>query len=384
VLAAINRHLFDIKVPHFTTIRSWIYKIGLYELKKPLEKAEDWIWIADETIEMGALRCLAIIGVRFCQKGDDLTLEHKDMQLLNLYTGCGLTAKMIEDQFREAEKRTGKPLQILIDGGANLKKAAKDYSLSSGSIIIQDINHKVALLLEKELNKHEMWHKFLENMTSTKRALKQTKLCGLMPPTLRAKQRYMGADLLIDWADRIEKIVEENIEDIDLQKHLGWVKEFSLSLAKWRQMIAALRIVKEKVRVQGYSQNNYQEIKIAFEPYKCNFIDKLLSLIEEEVIKGEGRRMMGSTEVIESIFGKYKEINQVKGQGITINILGMGTFIGKKSKELIEQAITSCSAKKVWKWGKDQVKATIASVKRKFYVKKWNKNCENFPLTIVA
>jgi hypothetical protein len=66
--------------------------------------------------------------------------------------------------------------------------------------------------------------------------------------------------------------------------------------------------------------------------------------------------LIGSTEVIESVFGKYKSI--IEGlRGITRNILGICTFVGRKKnvqeiKESMENRpyFKSCEVceKKIW------------------------------------
>jgi hypothetical protein len=38
------------EVPSPTSVRSWLLRIGLYQLQRPLEKAGDWVWIVDHTV----------------------------------------------------------------------------------------------------------------------------------------------------------------------------------------------------------------------------------------------------------------------------------------------------------------------------------------------
>lgn len=52
------------EVPSPTTVRSWLLRIGLYQLERPLEKADDWVWIVDHTVQIGELKALLIVGLR--------------------------------------------------------------------------------------------------------------------------------------------------------------------------------------------------------------------------------------------------------------------------------------------------------------------------------
>ena len=44
---------FNIESPHYSTIRQWLGRIGLYELNREKEQLQDWICIVDLTLELG-------------------------------------------------------------------------------------------------------------------------------------------------------------------------------------------------------------------------------------------------------------------------------------------------------------------------------------------
>ena len=49
--------------PSFTCIRKWLGRIGMYELQREKEYRDDWIFIADFTIELGKKKAFVILGV---------------------------------------------------------------------------------------------------------------------------------------------------------------------------------------------------------------------------------------------------------------------------------------------------------------------------------
>lgn len=54
-------------------------RIALYQLERPKELADDWIWIVDHTVEIGPEKCLVVLGVRVRDlppPGECLRLEH--------------------------------------------------------------------------------------------------------------------------------------------------------------------------------------------------------------------------------------------------------------------------------------------------------------------
>ena len=44
--------------------RNWLLRLGLYELARPKEQADDWAWIMDHTLQLGPYKSLVIVGVR--------------------------------------------------------------------------------------------------------------------------------------------------------------------------------------------------------------------------------------------------------------------------------------------------------------------------------
>ena len=56
---------FDFPVPHFTTVRFWLLRLGHYNLSRSKEQGDDWVWIIDHSNQIGQEKCLVILGVRF-------------------------------------------------------------------------------------------------------------------------------------------------------------------------------------------------------------------------------------------------------------------------------------------------------------------------------
>lgn len=389
VLSIINEHITFCSTPHYSTIRLWIYRLGLYELMKPLQQRGDWAWIQDEVIDIGAVRCLVIVGVPINNKKDDLILSHDDVQVIGITPTVGLTGEAVTNELKKCEKRTGKPLQIINDGAANLKKGTRDYINGGSTLQIQDITHKMALLLEKSFKSDKKWMDLLAGMSLSKRKVKQTELAGIMPPNLRDKARYMGADVIVKWGANIEYVVNNELQHNKIQKYFGWIKEFSTALENYREKIEISKIVKEVIRKEGYSQYSYKKIRKILSEMASNenrdLINKALTVVLEEVskLKDNPIRVIGSSEVLESIFGKFKYISKNSNQGITANILSIGAFVGRKEQTDIQTALEMCSVKDLTKWLVNALGKTVCSVRSLFFGKR-NKNCENNFEKVVA
>ncbi len=51
-----------IGTPSFSSIRQWVLRVGLYVLEQP-QRRTDWIWVIDMTLELGAAKCLVVLGL---------------------------------------------------------------------------------------------------------------------------------------------------------------------------------------------------------------------------------------------------------------------------------------------------------------------------------
>ena len=87
---------------------------------------------------------------------------------------------------------------------------------------------------------------------------------------------------------------------------------------------------------------------------------------EQEKVK-EGERLLGSSEIIESVIGKYKGLqqDQVKG-GFTGMLLGLAASVSDLKMDTIINAINSIPTKKVWQWIKRNVGNSVYSQRKEF------------------
>lgn len=94
----------------------------------------------------------------------------------------------------------------------------------------------------------------------------------------------------------------------------------------------------------------YRYLKMIFdegmveEEHTREFALKCLnSLLEEAKKLDEGPTIIGSTEVLESVFGKYEAINEGL-HGITGTIFGICTFVeGEKNVQEVKESMENCS-----------------------------------------
>ena len=70
---------FNLPTPHFTTIRQWFLKFGLFQLQKEKEKRADWIFIIDTILEQGQKKCVLILGLSHQKWAEKLQADKAEL-----------------------------------------------------------------------------------------------------------------------------------------------------------------------------------------------------------------------------------------------------------------------------------------------------------------
>jgi hypothetical protein len=78
----------DLKIPDWTTLRSWIIRAGIGCLEEPVEVADDWVWIIDHSNQIGQEKVFVVLGMRLSKAPPLGTpLKHSDLRVLEVLPG---------------------------------------------------------------------------------------------------------------------------------------------------------------------------------------------------------------------------------------------------------------------------------------------------------
>lgn len=367
------------RVPCANAGRLWLMRLGLYELLRKKESAKDWVWIMDHTVQLGPQKCLVIVGVRLSswrrKKGP---LEHEDLALLRLIPMKQSTAVAVAEELEATCKETGVvPAAVLSDEGAELKSGMALFRERCPKARrvphVFDIKHKVAILLKRELHNDPTWQSFVTQTNRTKLQTTLTELAFLVPPGLRNKARYMNLDTLVDWGCRVlayldnpRDVSEGNMDREKLQHKLGWLREYRQALATWAELLAVAKQTESYVRRKGYHRNAAKELKkrlfpLVRTPAGFRLQAGLLAFLHEQAHDlAKGRHLLGSSEILESLLGKYKRIQGTHSKGgMTGSLLNIGAAVLQKSSDTIRNALVAVPVAAVGKWIRENLGLTI-------------------------
>ena len=367
-------------VPAPNTAESWLLRLGLYELLRPKEKADDWVLIVDHTLQLGTMKCLVIVGVHW-SVWDQLTapLTHQDLTVLTLEPVEKSNGEIVYRQLEEAAERVGVPVAILSDEGSDITGGAEQFRENHPTTqVLHDIAHKAAVVLKHELLADPRWERFVKHCGQTQPRVKQTELGHLAPPTQKVKGRYMNLGPLIGWGARMLRLVEtpeaDRPADLDLTRlveKFGWIRDFREAFVDWSDLHAVKDHVLDYARVEGYHVDAAGELRLQLEsvahtPPGRRAAAKLVEFVTEQSSEVQTNHSLpASSEVLESLIGKGKRMQgQHSRGGFTKLILGMAASVVQITEDRVREALEAVSHHHLLKWIQDNLGRSLTAQRR--------------------
>jgi hypothetical protein len=358
--------------------RLWLLRIGLFRLTCRKRKADDWVWMIDHTLQLGPYKCLVMIGIRLSAWDRSRPLKHEDMTLLNLTPMEQSSGERVQEQLEAVVRTTGVPRAVVSDQGTDLKRAMQLFQKVHPQVRHQhDMKHKNALLLKKELERDRRWGEFVKQANRTKLATTQTALAFLNPPGLKIKARYMNLDTLVGWGKRALAYLEQPDHPPDLpvdrrklKEKLGWLQSYRAALERWSELLWIARTA-EKLVSSGVHRSICEELRDQLQASVTTPAGRRMSravlafLGEQSAGMAADERLIGSTEVLESIIGKYKRVQSSYSKGgMTAMLLSIGAMLGKLTPDIIKRGLETVRTNDVDRWCNRHLGTTLQSQRR--------------------
>jgi len=364
----------DFAVPAFSTIRSWLLRVGYHALTRPLDKSQPWLWLVDHTIQIGSLKLLVILGCPMSQVPfGERALQLSDLQLVALVPMEKSNGDLVEIELENAARRTGVPRQIASDSGSDLKKGIADYcELRPQTTWVPDVAHVGANLLEQAWSEQPHWQKFIEELQFTSSKLRQTKSAFLLAPRMRSKARFMNVSSQLRFAQRVLNHLASESPCAKAVEHYGWLKEYRDDLTTWTREHKLVQVTIDRVRVQGLHSGTVSELESVWgemdtRASTVRIAAGLRAYVTRYAPRTAGERFVASTEIVESSFGKLKRIEgQQSGDGLTVLSLAMGAMVGVSSEPEIRDALESTPHKQVDRWAERMLGHSVQWLRRQF------------------
>lgn len=369
--------------PSWFSGRLWLLRVGYYKLTRPKELADDWVWIVDHTAQLGTEKCLVILGIRLSSlpsRGN--CLSHEDVEPISLYPVKESNGDVVWQQLEETAEKTGIPREIIGDHGSDLAAGIQKFCQKHpGTCYIYDIKHKTATVLKHELENDEKWLEFTRLAAKTKIRVQQTPLASLSPPNQRTKSRYMNVDILIQWGlnilaflDKQQIETSKKFDHEQLEEKLGWITMFYEQIKEWDELLQIITITESFVRKNGLYSDCHLELKylmafMAHTERAQKVREQLLVFVAEESLKAKlDERLLGSSEVIESVFGKLKRLEHDQAKsGFTSLLLSIAAMVSTTTKDVVEKALKTVPNKEILDWCKKNIGQSVQSMRKEVF-----------------
>lgn len=363
-----------VDVPHWTTGRLWLLRLGHAVLTAAKGKGADWVWLIDHSVQIGQEKCLVIVGLPLRNlpvPGE--CLRHTDLNLIALIPRKSWTREEVDQALEAAVASTGVPRAIVNDHGADISGGVSFFrERHPETVEIYDAKHKAACVLKGRLEKNLRWQNFQTRLAQTRCAIQQTELAFLVPPSPKPKARFMNLKALLQWASKTTAIVQhppavvqERVRPERLHEKLGWLQEFAADIAEWSEWQAVVNVAVAFVNQQGIYRGAAGKLRAEMprlaHASSMSLVNELVAFVAQQARRTRtGERLPGSTEVLESCFGRFKQMEKQQSRGgFTSLLLGFGALLAETTTKAIGGAMTHSPTRQIKTWCHEHLGTTL-------------------------
>ncbi len=351
---------WDHPAPSWKTISHWVKRCGLYSLQLTQNLEGEYTAVIDASIQIGKEQLLLMLGVKN-QPGRcrSAPLTMQDVVVLGMEVQNGWLGKEVADFIkRNLELRPlVKLTHVISDRGTNLLAAFRRLDLPW----VSDCTH-VMMNIVKQLFDHDV---SLKEMSGKIGELRKnhafTIWAGLLPPTLRNKDRFLKIFTIVDWVDRIDGYW--NKLPARMRSQVKFCRNRWLIL-RLRQVHELIIISSRILKNAGLSEKSHQRWRVAVKEYRGRhrvmtwqakfFIAEMETYFVQHANRYKGLdQVLCCSEIIESIFSRYKNKGGMKA--ISADVLSINLYSQVISTKFIHDAMAAVSCKAVDEWQQKNV-----------------------------
>jgi len=372
--------------PSHDSIRNWSKRLGIAAMKEGRERilsAVKRIIMVDHSMQIGDEKLMVVLGM----DADDLpepgqALRRKDMVVLEIKAASQWKTEDMLREYRSIHERLGAIRQILIDGASELQNGAKAYaeSVDHDVAIQRDATHYGATQMKSILGQDEKFQQVISQMGTTRSQVQQTELGFLSPPTPKNKARFMNLSSIIQWMAMMLWLLQdpdaECLDGVDperLRIKFGWVENYEDQIPMWRscQYVISTFVTfsNEQYLHHGASVKLAGKIGELKHREACELRDRLMKFVlESESALQPGERLPLSTQLLESLFGQYKQLEGQQSKSGFTGLVSCIPFLHRvPTPATVRESFAQVTKKQVSNWVTTHVGRTLTSKRRAAY-----------------
>jgi hypothetical protein len=189
--------------------------------------------------------------------------------------------------------------------------------------VIDDVGHEAANALKAEYAGLKPFKQFIKVIDRGAKRIRQTNLASLLPPKIRTKGRFQGITRVAKWADTMLEFISRKGRtnkgnDVNrIRQAFSGLSQLSAFLAKFTFSCTVVSDFLKLFKNRGINQKTYREGKQLLQSLpESSKLKKRLLIWLEKILNLQCRLSIKQTplpvssDVVESLFGKFKTIIQ--------------------------------------------------------------------------
>ncbi len=379
--------VLDLGRPSFASARQWLYRVGLFLLRRALPAVTAArVVIIDHTIQLGTRKCCLVLGLPVTAlRRSGYRLTHHDVTVLALEVMTHSSGEKVAAVLQRVQQRV---VQIVADHGGDLCNGIQRLQREQPHLVASyDVRHLLAALLKAELREDTAWAQLLAGCRQLLPRVRQTLANILAPPTLRVKARYRNVANHVAWAQQLLALAEREAWDVLgkalaltaaaaqewFAQHLGWLSELREPLRDFAGLLQVIALAEEQVHEQGLSAATASLFwqRWLTEGGEARWRVWQFAQRVQAALAVEGGQIpagqtgLGSSLVIESLFGKYKAQAARDPSGeMGLGVLALPVLTSAVDNGLLRDALEAVSWQDVQQWQQEQLGDSAAQRKR--------------------
>ena len=347
--------------PHFTSVIHWTLRVGVALFQQVALTSGAWIAIIDCSIDVGTRKALVVLRIpleALQTKGGAVGLD--DCECIGVEVSHTWTGVLLSTALDTIFGRAGYPVAIIKDGGLDLNKGialVRAHTPAHPIQVIDDIGHYTANALRATFAEDARFVRFLKIVSRGASRIRQTRVAWLLPPKIRSKARFHSITAVAAWAHHLlDFLGGPGRAKAGTDRHLARASFAGLAtlrpfLTGFCQVAALCEEIQHVLKTQGFNQATYGLATKTLEQLPDTSLVKtrLIAWCEKHLhlhrALGIGDlRLLVSSDIIESLFGKFKTIIQ-RNPLAELNRLSyvIPLLCGRHAPADIERALQACS-----------------------------------------
>lgn len=350
---------WEYPVPSHVTVLRWVLRAGLYQLNLSAEQRNgSYVGILDESISLGGEKLLLLLGVKV-PPGGTLTmgpLSHEDVEVLAMQVSPSWKAEQITEFLNGVMGSAADKTEIdymISDGGTNIGKALRQVKKER----VSDCTHLLMNLVKKWYVNDKRLSAFCALIGTLRRQNILGRYGYIVPATLRDKDRFLRIFNLVDWVTKIDVAWEKL--DTQAQQKLSFLasyRELISELVQVRHFVAQTAKIFKRRGMNERSIELWEWLIKRWLAQQTSLAPSVSAMIEsvrhylkdhQSLIDKYGS-LLCCSDVIESIFGRYKNKSGVKA--ISADVLKIPLYGVDLTLDFVTEALLTVSYQDVYEW----------------------------------